>query len=154
MSNASSITFKILNHYKIKTQWIVNLKLLFTIIKNIGENRFSILKSITLSLLSTFCVITAYYLLAKGIGINVTFNTLSIIVRLSFFASSLPVSIGGIGLREGIIIYLLSLFGISYEQGISLNVLYLIVLIIVTLPCGLFFFKTNIKPIEINSCKY
>jgi len=64
-------------------------------------------------------------------------------VPLSFFASNLPISVGGLGVRESAVIYLLSLFGIAIEQSAALNILYVLVLILVTAPGGMFILKEH-----------
>jgi uncharacterized protein (TIRG00374 family) len=136
----------------LKNDWIVKIKSFEETIQNFRKYPFVLLKAINLSLLSTLSVITSYFVLSQALDLNVTFNTLCIIVPISFFASSLPISIGGHGVREGVIIYLISLFGTPYDQGLSLNLLYILILTAAVLPCGIFLTQKT-KSIAFNPTK-
>jgi glycosyltransferase 2 family protein len=98
-----------------------------------------------LSVASTISVVICYYMITLALGINVSLGTLFIVVPMSFFVASLPVSIGGLGVREGAIIFLLSKFNIPVEQSVALTAVYLCVLILVTAPNGLLILRKNAR---------
>jgi len=58
---------------------------------------------------------------ALSLGIPVTLPMLVVAVPLALFAARLPVSIAGIGIAEGAMVYLLGLFGVPVEQALALS---------------------------------
>jgi hypothetical protein len=58
------------------------------------------------------------------------------VVPIVFLASSLPISIGGHGVREGIIFYLLTALSADPQSAIALSVIYLSIIVLITLPGG------------------
>lgn len=58
---------------------------------------------------------------AKALGIPITLPMLLVAVPLALFAARIPPSIGGIGVTEGSMVYLLGLFGIPVEQALALS---------------------------------
>jgi len=78
------------------------------------------LKLLMLSLLIQLLVISYYYLIAQALNLPLTMADMLCIVPLSLFVLLLPITINGIGLREGIFIILLSLYGIDKIDAISL----------------------------------
>lgn len=62
------------------------------------------------------CIVTL--MIVYSLGETIPFYIIVIIVSVSAFASLLPITIGGLGTREGVYIYLLSLNGIPIETGL------------------------------------
>lgn len=63
------------------------------------------------------------YFLAKGLGVHIGFIELSSVVALGAIVSLIPISISGIGIREGLFVVLLSTFGVSKEEAVALSFL-------------------------------
>jgi uncharacterized protein (TIRG00374 family) len=63
------------------------------------------------------------YVIATALGISVTVPMLLVAVPLALFAARIPPSIGGIGIAEGSMVYLLSLFGIPVEQALAMTLI-------------------------------
>ena len=61
------------------------------------------------------------YLLATSLHIDMGFWSLSIITSLSWLITLLPVSFGGLGVRELSFVYLLGLYGVSADSAIALS---------------------------------
>ncbi len=59
-------------------------------------------------------------LMAYILGINVSPFVFLIIAPAVFIATALPISLGGLGIREGAMAHFLSLFGVNFEQSILL----------------------------------
>ena len=76
--------------------------------------------SIIIQLLS----ILSIYVLAKGLSLDTTFLSLLIFVPIIILVSFLPVSISGIGLREGAFIFLLGSTGVPAEKSMTLSIMW------------------------------
>lgn len=107
------------------------------VMKIFRDNSKHIFSILFLSFFSTSCVVFCYWLLAGGLNLNISIGILFLVVPLSFIAALLPISVGGLGVREGTVIYLLTIFDQPNEQTITLTLAYLLILISVTFPGGL-----------------
>lgn len=111
-----------------------------------------LLNGMLLSLLLQVLVIGVYALLGYSLGLNLPLAAYFIIVPLVMLATNIPISLGGLGLREGALVALLLGAGVNYEQGVLLSLLYLLVLLGATLPGGLMLLKISL-PRTVFSCE-
>jgi len=103
--------------------------------------------SILLSLVSQLLIVVTYYLISLSLGVNLSFLDYVLVVPVIALVSSLPITVGGLGLREGALVFLLGTIGVSTALGVSISLLYLSVLIFVTLPGGiLLVVSPTVKP--------
>ncbi len=74
-----------------------------------------------ISLLFQLNVIFHYYLISQALGLNVGFHYYLVFIPLSIFIQALPVSINGIGVREGIYVWFLTdmLKAATIEQSVA-----------------------------------
>jgi len=82
-------------------------------------------------------VLSVYYL-AQGLHLPVSLWDCWILVPPVILAMSLPISIGGWGIREGVMISFFGFIGISTTAAFSLSVLFGILMLIIYLPGGVF----------------
>ncbi len=71
-----------------------------------------------------FLAIGAVYVLAKGIALNLPFISLLIFVPIIILISFIPVSISGIGLREGAFVFFLGTVGVAPDLSVTLSLLW------------------------------
>jgi len=93
-----------------------------------------LLFTLGLSLLMQFLVIITYYALARGMGLDQPLHLYFAIVPIVFLAATIPISIGGLGVRESSLVGLLVLFGASRDNAVGLSLVYLLVLWCASLP--------------------
>ncbi len=119
--------------------------------KNISQifiNRLTIILATVLSCTSILSVVICYMILSDSLNISISFAAMAFAITLSIISASLPISIGGLGIREGTLIFILTQFGVGIEQSISLSLLYLSVLLVISLPGGLFFITAHFSKNE------
>lgn len=97
-----------------------------------------IAKTILLSLVSQLLIVLTYYFIAKSLNIDLALNDFVLIVPIVAVFTSLPISVGGMGVREGIMVFLLGAIGVSTANAVSISLLYFAMLITITLPGGIF----------------
>jgi len=85
---------------------------------------------------------SVYYLLGLGLGVTLTPLDYLLIAPLVFIAATLPVSIGGLGVREAAAVSLFTAAGMPTSDAGALAFLYLVVLLLSSAP-GLFLVLTN-----------
>jgi glycosyltransferase 2 family protein len=116
-------------------KWIKHIKCLrkilnrsirfFKALKNYTYDNGILTKSILLGFLYQLIVIFMHIIIAWGLGINVPFVDWCWILSIVSVAIFLPVTIAGIGIREGAFIGMLSWFGINIEKALALSFLIL-----------------------------
>lgn len=92
------------------------------------------------SFVAQFLIILSYICLSNALNISVPFFVYFSIIPVVFLASSIPISIGGLGVRETVLINLLMIYAVEPQASISLSIFYFSMLIILTLPGALFLF--------------
>lgn len=65
-------------------------------------------------------VITFYWALGQALGLPIDYPSFFVIVPIAIFVMMLPISINGIGVREGIFIFLLAQWGVDSAHAIAL----------------------------------
>lgn len=81
------------------------------------------LKAIAASLIFQTILSFMNYVLAKGLGLNINFCFFLVAIPIISVVTMLPITIQGIGIREGSFVYLLSSIGISSAKALTLSLL-------------------------------
>tara|TARA_B100000927_G_scaffold186950_1_gene150564 strand:- start:83 stop:802 length:720 start_codon:yes stop_codon:yes gene_type:complete len=82
--------------------------------------------------------IVIYIISAEAIGLSIDYFTFFVFTPIVLFSMTLPVSIGGWGVREGTALLIAFLLGLSASSSISVAVMYGILNLFCSLP-GLYF---------------
>ena len=77
-------------------------------------------------------------MLSLALGIRIDWLALAVIVPIATLLMTVPVSIAGWGVREGVMIVGLGYAGIASEQALALSILYGLSLLAISLPGGIF----------------
>lgn len=93
--------------------------------------------AVVISTIGQGLVILTYYLIGRGLGLSLSLTTYLVAIPAVFLAASLPISIGGLGIREGTLVGMLVAAGAGLQPAINLSLVYLIVFWISTLPGAL-----------------
>lgn len=64
-----------------------------------------------------------YYFISLSLGLDLSFTSFIFILPVIFVLTGIPISIGGLGVRENTIIFLLARFGVSNEQAVVFSIL-------------------------------
>lgn len=93
-----------------------------------------------LSLVEQLLPIAAVWLVARALNTSITLNMLLVAIPLVLFAARLPVSIWGLGVTEGGLVYILGLYGIEASTAIALGVSARLIEFVGVLPGAAFWF--------------
>lgn len=77
------------------------------------------------------------YVIAQGIGVNLSFVHAMMFVPLTMLATTLPISIGGWGVREATMVWLLGFAGIAGGDAVAISLQTGLVSMIMSLPGSL-----------------
>ena len=115
-----------------KNAWQINFqtfkKDLIMIIK---EHSLSIM---AITIISWLLYYEIFYLLGQSLGLNqVPFWFMAITLTISSFVTLIPISISGIGTRDGVFIILLSFYSISLEKAMALSLFVLLIFFVLAI---------------------
>jgi uncharacterized protein (TIRG00374 family) len=122
-----------------------------TIFNHLGSFRtfrFLMLKLSLLALSVQFLRVATHVFVGRALGIELdSVNLLSfyVFIPLLGLIMVLPVSLNGLGVREGTGILLFTTVGFSNEQALLLEFITYVVMVVVSLAGGIFFLKRHIK---------
>lgn len=104
------------------SRWIAKPATIFAEVSvEFQSDRSTLAKALALSFLVHINTIVAYYLVGSAVGIHLDFSIYVAIIPPALVVMMLPVSINGIGLREGTFSVLLGLFGVSLATSLALS---------------------------------
>lgn len=92
-----------------------------------------ILQLIAISILGYVLFILSAWILASGMGMDISLASLIWIRSIVFFITLIPISIGGIGVREVGFIYFLSFAGVTEENAFAFSLAMLAVQLVIGL---------------------
>jgi glycosyltransferase 2 family protein len=96
---------------------------LYEAVQRYWTHRSALLLALGLSLVLQFLVITIFYLISRALNLSVPFRYFFLFVPLISVISMLPISIAGLGLREGSAVYLFTKVGLDAAGALSLSLL-------------------------------
>ncbi|MDA8215977.1 MAG: lysylphosphatidylglycerol synthase transmembrane domain-containing protein [Nitrospiraceae bacterium] len=102
-----------------------------------SKKRDILFKAFLYSVFVQISGIFAVYMLSRGIALNIPFLSLLIFVPIIILISFIPVSISGIGLREGAFVIFLGTIGVSPDLSVTLSILWFLSVVVASL-WGLF----------------
>lgn len=111
-----------------------------------------VMGAFVLTLVMQSIVVLVYYTLGTSIGIGLSIPMYFAIIPMVFLAANIPISIGGLGVREGTLIALMVAASTNQQLAITLSILYLTVLWTASLP-GAFALLGGIRPEEWNRAR-
>jgi uncharacterized protein (TIRG00374 family) len=106
------------------------------ILRKFIKYRQTLALAIGISLLIQLAIIYYQYLLAQQLKIPISYMSLLIFTPISIVVTLLPISLGGLGIQEGLWAYLFSRVGVHAEQGVLLSLTFTILGWILSLPGG------------------
>jgi glycosyltransferase 2 family protein len=103
----------------------------------------AVAKALVLSLTAQLIRVLTVWLAGRALGLHIPFGYLMVVVPLVLFLLMLPITIGGLGVREAGYIYFLGIIGISDESAFALSITLYIALILSTVPGGVLLLLGN-----------
>lgn len=97
-------------------------------------------KAVGLSLVMSFFNILAFYIIALSIGCTIELSYFLFFIPIINLVSSIPISYGGLGVREGMFVILFSQVGMADSQALGIPLIFLGLRITVALTCGVIYF--------------
>ncbi|MGB8364355.1 MAG: lysylphosphatidylglycerol synthase transmembrane domain-containing protein [Rhizomicrobium sp.] len=114
------------------------------------EHPGALLTPLMLSVIVQSALAVCQYLLARGIGFNAPFSLFLFCVPIAGVFASLPLTVNGLGVREGAYLVLFSMAGVGRTNAIALGLLWFVSTTLGALPGVIAFAFTRPAPAHIN----
>jgi len=112
-----------------------------------AHRRHSVLvRAMGLSLLLQLNVVLLHYLVGRAVGIELSFVDYFYVVPVALFVMLIPLSINGIGIREGMFVYMLGSVGVDKSDALVLSLLVFAVFFVYGILGGLVLASRGISP--------
>jgi uncharacterized protein (TIRG00374 family) len=92
-------------------------------------------------------IVLSVYVIAIGLGLDVGLFESLVLVPAVILLSTVPVSIGGWGLREGLMVFALGLAGVPADAALSVSILFGLAQIAAGLPGGILWLSAGNNPV-------
>jgi uncharacterized protein (TIRG00374 family) len=109
----------------------------------------TLLLTLLLSFLLHLNIIVAYFLVGRAVGIDLEFPVYFAVIPLALVIMMLPVSINGIGLREGAFTVLLGLFGVSVSAALAFSWTFYALILLHGVLGGLVYLVRKHRPVDL-----
>ena len=97
---------------------------LYEAVQQYWTHRQALLLALGLSLILQSLVITIFYLISRALNLSVPLRYFFLFIPLISVISMLPISVAGLGLREGSAVYLFTKVGMDSAGALSLSLLW------------------------------
>ena len=84
-------------------------------------------------------VISGYSLISLALGLSVAFKAFFLLIPVVTIVAMIPVSIAGLGVREGAMVYLFGKIGLPSASALSLSLTWFLLTVLASLPGALIF---------------
>lgn len=111
----------------------------------IRKNKLAFIKAFLLTVMLWFLSIFQFYLIAYALNLKISYYFLLLFVPITIILELIPITISGIGTRDGAFILFLSLASISSSAAVSFSFLVLIINYLTVVPGFLLWLKKPIK---------
>lgn len=139
MSRLSDILHKKFENVKL-------IRFVYTVVSTLHEYRkmrTQILFAVCISFIAQYLIILCYLMIGLSLNIELPISIYFTIIPIVFVATALPISIGGLGVRESTLITLFLFFQVDKQAAIALSLIYFGSIVLLTLPGGLIILSKN-----------
>lgn len=106
-------------------------------VRALRVNKRRLWQTLFLSVVVSFSAALPVYIISRGLGAGIDYLTLVFFYSVAVVLTLLPVTVAGIGLREGGLVYLLAQAGVAEETALAVSILNLATMIILAIGGGL-----------------
>jgi uncharacterized protein (TIRG00374 family) len=153
LSDKSKRFYLKIYHYLQNTNFPTAISKLIEVLLIFVDHKRTLFHVLFYSFVAQFAIITSYIFISLSLDIHISIFVYFSIVPIVFLATSLPLSIGGLGIRESVLVGLMHLYSANTQEALGLSIFYVAILLILTIPGGLMMFNVNFlhTPTQNNS---
>lgn len=109
----------------------------YRVLMSYKRHRDILVKAFVCSVIVQCNVMIGYYVIGWGMGLDVPIAYYFLFIPLTTAISMLPISLSGLGIREGAFVFLFAMAGATKEEALTLSLMWFAVGVIVSLIGGI-----------------
>lgn len=117
----------------------------YRVLMGYKNHRSILLKIFTCSIIVQAGVIVGYFFLARGLGMHVGLHYFFLFIPLATAVSMLPISLSGLGIREGAFVFLFTKAGATREEALTLSLMWFTIMALVSVIGGIEYLRMGGK---------
>lgn len=118
------------------------------------EKRHTLFAAFILAIVYQITMILSHVIVSKGLGQHIGLTHFFYLIPITAIVTLLPISINGIGLREGAFVVTFSLVGLATEEALSLSLIITLTTLLTSLIGGWFYITNPIFKPSSHSATY
>ncbi|GET43234.1 flippase-like domain-containing protein [Microseira wollei] len=123
------------------------------LLRQFAQHRQALALSMGLSFILMLAIVYYHYLVAQQLKIPVSYLELLVFIPIVSVITLLPISLGGLGLKEGLWVYLFGRIALTAEQAVLLSVTITVLGWILSMPGGIVLLLDSAKVQQIKQAK-
>lgn len=141
---AEKIIFGILDQLPLVKRFSPQLHKVYTVLDELYRQPRLLARAGSVSIVNSLCTILATLLAARSIGVEISPLYFFIFMPIIWIIMTIPISVSGLGVREGAFIFFFSQVGVTNSDAIAISLLYYSYNVIVGIIGGLLLLYTSV----------
>jgi glycosyltransferase 2 family protein len=141
---AEKIIFGILDQLPLVKRFSPQLHKVYTVLDELYRQPRLLAQAGSVSIVNSLCTILATLLAARSIGVEISPLYFFIFMPIIWIIMTIPISVSGLGVREGAFIFFFSQVGVTNSDAIAISLLYYSYNVIVGIIGGLLLLYTSV----------
>lgn len=141
---AEKIIFGILDQLPFVKRFSSQLHKVYTVLDELYRQPRLLAQAGSVSIVNSLCTILATLLAARSIGVEISPLYFFIFMPIIWIIMTIPISVSGLGVREGAFIFFFSQVGVTNSDAIAISLLYYSYNVIVGIIGGLLLLYTSV----------
>ena len=108
-------------------------------------NKYLVIKIFLMTVFAMMLEVLVFWIASKALGMDYPFYIFLVSVPLIIIISALPISLGGLLVREASGLFLLNMLGVEMVNASSIVILFIPILLLSSLPGAYYYFKNTEK---------
>ncbi|MBI5560479.1 MAG: flippase-like domain-containing protein [Deltaproteobacteria bacterium] len=104
-----------------------------------------LLKTLLFSFAIQTGVIICYFAVGRGIGMSISIGWFFLFIPLATSSAMIPLSLSGLGIREGVLVFLFTRAGATKEEALSMGIVFFIVILFISMAGAFEYVRSGIR---------
>ncbi len=147
---AEKLIFGILDRLPVVKRFSPQLHKVYTVLDELYRQPRLLAQAGSVSIVNSLCTILATLLAARSIGVEISPLYFFIFMPIIWIIMTIPISVSGLGIREGAFIFFFSQVGVTNSDAIAISLLFYSYNVIVGIVGGLLLLHTSVTQTRVQ----
>ena len=139
LMNSLSNKFSLLVKRVLKLNLESKIKTLYNALHDYKNKKKLLIINIILGIVVHSLIITSWYVISQSLDIDISYIYFFLLIPIISLLNTIPISLNGVGVREGAAVILFGNFGLELTQSLSMGLLFSVISLALGLIGGIFY---------------